>query len=89
MCEELATCNTKHISSYVLGSSPVILSESLLLLGKSGACKSSPTCLPELLWGLNSTQQTSTDTYSVPGPVLGEAGSRDEETQPLPSGCSV
>lgn len=34
-------------------------------------------------------QQTSTDAYSVPGPVLGEAGDTDEETQPLPSGCSV
>lgn len=45
------------------------------LLEKSGACRSHPTCLPELPWGLNSiSKHLPSPTHSVPGPVLGEAG---------------
>lgn len=41
-------------------------------------------CLTELPWGLNSIQQTSTDAYSVSGPVLGEAGDTEMKR---PSHC--
>lgn len=88
MCEELAACDT-NMSAAVCWDQAPLLAEPWFLLGESGARNSRPTCLPELPWGLNSIQQTSTDAYSVPGPVLGEAGDRGEEPQPLPAGRSV
>lgn len=79
MCEELAACDRhKHARSCVLGPSSPALRVSGSSRG-SGAHNSRPTCLPELPWGVNSIQQTSTDAYSVPGPVLGEAGDRDRD----------
>lgn len=47
-------------------------------------CEELATCLTELPWGFNSIQQTSTDAYSVPGPVLGEAGDTEMKR---PSHC--
>lgn len=83
MCEELAACNSNTSAAVCWNQAP-LLSESWFLLGESGARISRPTCLTELPWGFNSIQQTSTDAYSVPGPVLGEAGDTEMKR---PSHC--
>lgn len=71
-CQQLCTA-TKLLCSPSVG----------VFLG-SGARNSRPTCLTELPWAFNSIQQTSTDAYSVPGPVLGDAGDTEMER---PSHC--
>lgn len=83
MREELTACDT-NTSAAVCWEPAPLLSESRFLLGESGTQNSGPTCLTELPWGLNSIQQTSTDAYSVSGPVLGEAGDTEMKR---PSHC--
>lgn len=74
-----------HTCQQLCAGTKLLCSSSLgFLLGESGARISRPTCLTELPWGFNSIQQTSTDAYSVPGPVLGEAGDTEMKR---PSHC--